>query len=161
MKANYPAAIAAHTEALSLWRMLSAESEDVAIALNSLATAEMASGDLAAAERDYREALRVAGAVGYAEGEAYITGNLAALALARRDWPEAETLAREALPLSKNLGRLELIAADCRRLAKALVRQGKRNEALPYAQRAVDIFAQLGVASDIEAARKTLKECEA
>ena len=110
LKADYPAAIAAYREALDLGRSLSAESEDVAIALNDLADAEQLSGDLAAAERDYREALRVARAVGYAEGVATYTGNLAELALDREDWPGAETLAREALPLSEKVGRQELIA---------------------------------------------------
>jgi len=42
----------------------------------------------------------MAHAVDYAEGVANFTGNLAALAEDRKRWPEAETLAREALPLS-------------------------------------------------------------
>ena len=73
---------------------------DVAIGLNDLADAEKLSGDFAVAEGHYREALRVARAVGYAEGVPIFTGNLADLALAREDWPAAETLAREALPRS-------------------------------------------------------------
>ena len=83
MRADYPAAIAAYRESVELLRTLSAESEDVAIALNDLANAEKDSDDLAAAERDYREALRVARASGYSEGVAFITGNLARLALSR------------------------------------------------------------------------------
>ena len=105
LKADYPAAIATFGESLGLWRSSSAESADVAKALNDLAEVEKDSGDFAAAERDYRESLRIARAVGYAEGVAYITGNLAELALDREDWPGAGTLAREALPLSENLGR--------------------------------------------------------
>ena len=58
MKAYYPAAIAAYREALALHRTLSAESKDLASALNAVANAEKLSGDRAAAERDYREALR-------------------------------------------------------------------------------------------------------
>ncbi|MGH8645673.1 MAG: tetratricopeptide repeat protein, partial [Gammaproteobacteria bacterium] len=111
------------------------------------------------AERDYREALRIARAVSYSEGVANFTGNLAGLALARKNWLEAETLAREALPLSEKLGRQELIAVDCRRLALALVRQGKAGEALPYARRAVDIYTRLG-SPRLEGARATLRECE-
>lgn len=160
LKQDYPAAIAAYSEVLTLDRSLSAESEDVAIDLNSLASAEHESGDWAAAERDYRKALRIARAVGYAEGEATYIGNLADLALDRKDWPSAETLAREALPLSEKVGRQELIATDCRRLAQALVRQGKAAEARPYALRAVEIFTRLG-SPDLEDARATLDKCEA
>jgi hypothetical protein len=133
----------------------------MAIALNWLANAEKASGDLAAAERNYCESLCVARAVGYDQGVATSTGNLAGLARGRQSWPEAETLAREALHLSEKVGRQELIALDCQHLAKALVRQGKAAEALSHAQRAVEIFTQLGLTSDIEDARSILAECEA
>ncbi len=161
LKKDYPSASAACRDALALQRSLSTESDDVAIVLSTLAAVEKYSGDYAAAEQDYREALRVARAVGYAEGEANYIGNLAELALDREDWPGAEKLARQALPLSEKVGRLELIASNCQRIAKALARQGKSAEALPYAQRAVEIFERLGVPSDIEYARATLAECEA
>ena len=160
LKQDYPAAIRAYREVLDLHRSLSAESEDVAIGLSDLATVEKDSGDLEAAERDFREALRVARTVGDAEGEAMSIGNLAGLALDRNDWPGAEPLAREALPLSEKLGRQELIAEDCRFLAQALVRQGKAAEALPYAQRAVVIYTRLG-SPDLDRAQEVLEECEA
>jgi tetratricopeptide (TPR) repeat protein len=160
LKKNYPAAIAAYREALELHCSLAAESADVARVLSDLADAENSSGDFAAAERDYREALRVARTVGFAEGVASFTGNLAALALQQEDWLEAETLAREALPLSEGVGRQELIGLDCHHLATALVRQGKTADALPHARRAVGIFSRLGMLSEIRAASATLKECE-
>ena len=159
LKADYPAAIAACRESLELFRSLSAESEDVAIALTSLANVEKSSGDLAAAERDYREAVRIARAIGNAEMMAGIPGNLAGLALYRKDWPGAEALSREALPLSEKLGRQELIAWDCWVLAKGLLRQGKPAEALAHAGRAVEIYTLLG-SPNLEAARATLAECE-
>ncbi|MGC3957092.1 MAG: AAA family ATPase [Verrucomicrobiota bacterium] len=160
LKKDFPAAIAAYHKVVELDRSLSAESSDVATDLNTLANAEKNAGDLAAAERDYREALRVAHAVGYAEGVANYTGNLSGLALDRKDWPAAEKLAREALPLTEKLGRQELIASNCYRLAKALLRQEKNAEGLPYARRAVEIFTRLGVADDIESACAILQECE-
>ncbi|MGH8510350.1 MAG: tetratricopeptide repeat protein [Gammaproteobacteria bacterium] len=159
LKKDYPAAIANYREALDLFRTVSAESEDVSIALNALAGAEQHFGDLEAAEGDYREALRIARAVGNHQGVATFTGNLAGLALDRKDWPGAETLAREALDLAEKLGRQELIALDCRRLAEALVRQGKPAEALPFARRAVDIYTRLS-SPRLEAARAILAECE-
>ena len=158
VRKDYPAAMTACRDALDLHRTLAAESEDVAIALNSLAETERLSGDLASAERDYREALRVARALGSAEGVAIYTGNLADVTIDREDWPGTEPLAREALSLSETVGRQELIGTDCQRLAKALARQGKKAEGLPYARRAVDIYSMLG-APDLQAARETLREC--
>ena len=57
---NYPAAITAYRESLELLRTLNPESQDVATGLNDLAGAERLSGDLDAAEADYREGLRIA-----------------------------------------------------------------------------------------------------
>ena len=159
LKGDYPAAITVYREALELRRSRAAESEDMAIGLNDLANAECLSGDLAAAEGHYREALRVARAVGHAEGVATYTGNLADLALAREDWPAAETLAREALPLSEAVHRQQLIARNNRRLARALMRQGKAAEALPHARCAVEIYTHLG-SPDLAEAQATLAECE-
>ncbi len=161
LKEDYAAAIAAYREALTLHRSLSAESNDVTIALITIANVGTDSGNFTEAEKDYREALRVARAVGYAEGVAYITGNLAELGLLQSDWTGAETLAREALSLVEKLGMQQLIASNCNRIAEALVRQRKLVEAKPFAQRAVEIFTRLGVQSDIEDARAILRECEA
>ncbi|HBJ87680.1 MAG TPA: hypothetical protein DDZ88_28250 [Verrucomicrobiales bacterium] len=160
LKSDYTAAIAAYREALDLHRSRAAESEDVAIGLNDLAEAERLSGDFELAERHYREALRVARAVGYDEGLATSTGNMAELALDRKDWSATETLAYEALSLSEAVHRQELIAAQNQRLAHALVQQGKAVEALPHAKRAVDIYSRLGSPS-LADAQATLTECEA
>lgn len=156
---DYATAIIFYREAVELWRTLGRESSVVAIGVSDLAEVESLSGDLAAAERDCSEALRIARAADYREGVAYITGNLAALALVREDWPAAEALAREALSLSEKIGRQELIALDCHRLAEALVRQGKKAEARPHVQHAVDIFTRLGLQKLAEA-RTILRECE-
>ena len=157
---DYPAAIVALREAVELWRSFGRESLDVAVGLCALATAEWRPGDLDASERNLREALRIARAGDFREGVAAYTGNLANLALDCEDWPGAEALAREALPLSEKVGRLELIAEDCLRLSQALVRQGKNEEALRHAHRAVEIYQQLG-SPDLAEAQTTLRECEA
>jgi tetratricopeptide (TPR) repeat protein len=159
LKKDYPAAITAHREAIELCRSLSAESVDVAICLNNLASTERDAQDFTAAEQDYCEALRIAQLIGYAEGVATYTGNLAELANDLKDWPNAERLACKALALSEQVGRQELIGSDCCHLAKALVSQGQADEALPYARRAVEIYTKLGLPALAEA-QKTLRACE-
>jgi len=160
LQKDYAAAITAFSEVLDIVRSISPESEDVAYALNSLAGAERANEDYSAADRDYRDALRIAKKMKDDEGIAIVTGNLAALALNRNQWAEAETLAREALSLAENVGRQELIAFDSHRIARALFRQNRAtDEALSLARRAVEIFTRLRH-SDLQSAQKTLAEIE-
>ena len=90
---------------------------------------------------------------------AFSTSNLSAVTLQQKDWPGAEILARDAMPLTEKLGSQSLIANNCRHLAKALVRQGKKSEALPHAQRAVEICTRLGLPG-LEGARAVLRECD-
>jgi len=156
---DYSAAIDAFREVVEIDSSLGRESKDVGVDLNSLAGAERFDGQFEAAERDYREALRIAGAVDDTGGIAIYTCNLAGLALDRKDWRGAEALAREALTLSENLGRLELIAKSCHSLAKALVRQQNKFEALPHARRAVEIYQKLG-SPYLADAQQILAECE-
>ena len=157
---DYHAAIAAHREALDIRRSISPESNAVAIELNWLANAEKSNKDYPAAERDYREALRIAKKNKNDSLIATPLGNLAALALDREQWAEAESLAREALPLAEKVGRQELIAWDCHVLAKALLKQNRDlDEALPLSRRAVEIYTRLRH-PDLQEAQETLAEIE-
>lgn len=162
LKKEYPAAIADFHESLDLFRSLAiesqSESENVTVVLNDIANVERCSGDYDAAETHYCEALRLARDAGLAEIVAGTTCNLAILAIDRKDWPAAETIAREALALSEGVHRQQLIASSNRLLAQALVRQAKTAEALPYVQRAVDILARLDH-PDLAKAQALLAEC--
>ena len=157
---DYPAAIAALRESLEIHRSISPESDDVTTDLNSLANAEIANGDYNAAERDIREALRIAKIIKNDERIAIYTGNLATLTLNREQWAEAESLAREARALAEKVGRQELIASDCHRLARALLKQNKNlEEALSMSRRAVEIHTHLRH-PDLLSAQETLAEIE-
>ncbi len=168
MQEDYPAAITAYREALEIHRNISSESNNVSSMLNDLAGAERSNKDYPASEYDFREALRIAKKVNYREGVAYMTGNLAVLALDRAELAEdkapvlseAEGLAREALTLAEKVGRQELIARNCHHIAKALLKQNCANdEALSMSRRAVEIFTRLRH-SDLQSAQKTLAEIE-
>jgi len=141
---EYDDAIVFFNKALGIWKSISSESDDVAIALNDLATVEHAKKDYAAAERDYLEALRIAKKVYFKEDIASITGNLARLALDRKQWLEAEILAREALALADKIKRQDLIAIDSHCIAKALLKQNRNfEEALTFSRSAVEILTSL------------------
>jgi tetratricopeptide (TPR) repeat protein len=167
LQKDYPAAITAYREALEIYRSISPESINVSNAILSLAKAEQDNSDYASAERDYREALRIAKIIKNDELIATETGNLAALALDREQWAEAESRAREALALSEKVGRQELIAGDCHRLVKALLKQnlalsdseGSLDEALSLSRRAVEIFTRLR-SPRLQEAQETLAEIE-
>ncbi|MCX7099232.1 MAG: tetratricopeptide repeat protein [Methylococcales bacterium] len=156
---QYALAIDDYQQALNLYKSIEAESVDVAIALNTLASVQKGLGDSMAAEANYREALRIATKIKASSGVATYTSNLAGLMLAREDWQQAESLARDALALSEAVGRLELIAWDCRILAQALAQQNRQDEGLPYAERAVYIFSKLGQAEKLAEAQQTLLAC--
>ncbi|HKH44880.1 MAG TPA: tetratricopeptide repeat protein [Thermoanaerobaculia bacterium] len=155
---DYSSAVTSLSEAIELRRNLSPKSLEVANALNDLAGVLRESGQLDEAEAHLREALAMAKILPDPEVVAFCTGNLAELALERKQWQEAELLSREALKLSEEVGRKELIASDCWRLAKALARQGGGAEGRRHAERAVAIFTKLRSPKVVEA-QAALNEC--
>ena len=160
LAADYPAAIAAFRHVVDIHLSRAPESEDVATAYLTLANSQLLSGNYDAAKKDYLEALRISKAINFTEGITSSKGGLASLALEHKDWQAAEALASEALSLSEKIGRIETIAFNCYCVSKSLVRQNKKAEALPYAQRAVALCKQLG-SPRLASSEKILAECEA
>jgi len=156
---DYPAAITATRKALGIFRSLSLESDEVAMCLDQLGSVLALLGQFEEAESSFREALAIASALADQHGIATYTGNLAELALDREQWPEAEGLARQSLKLSEDVGRKQLIATDCCRLAKALARQHRGGEGRSHAERAVAIYTDLR-SPDLAEAQATLAECQ-
>ncbi len=158
LQQDYPAAIEAYQEALSVWRALAPESLEVSKALTAIAEVQRLLGNLVLAEQGYREALRIDMKLDNTEGIATCKGYLAELALVRHDLLSSETLAGEALELSDLMGRQELIARVSMYLAMSLIQQGRGPEALPHAQKAVEIFTRLRSRRLVQA-QSILKEC--
>lgn len=141
---DYPGAIAALRKAVELFRGLDPETRDVARSLNALGNAEINSGDLEAAERDFTEAVRIAKIIKDPEAVAVFHCNLVALANRRKDWSGAEALARELIPLVEQLGRMGTTGDVHWWMAQALAEQGKQADAIPHAATALEIYERLG-----------------
>ena len=130
----------AFQEVLTLERTNSAETDEVATALNDLAFIKHCQGDYIGAEQDQREALQIAKQRNRQPIVAMYTCNMARLALQRRDWTAAEGFTREALQLERVAPR-EMIGEACMWLAKALSRQGRPQQGQSYAKRGRNLHA--------------------
>lgn len=154
---NYQAAIIEYQEAVTQWRSLETVSKDLADGLRSLAEAQRLSGDLEAAEKNFREALQIAKSANHHQGVAKITGRMAELKLNAKYWKDAEALSREALELAAGLDLNAMIAENHWRLAQALVGQNRGREALPHGRHAEEIFTNLR-APALQSARALLQQ---
>jgi tetratricopeptide (TPR) repeat protein len=155
------AAVIACREAVELFKTLSTDSHDMTTALQALASVETSLGDFEAAERYYQEALRIAEVLKDRENIGMIIEGLAHVELDRQNWSRAEALGHQALVIAKEVGRLSSIGNSSLRIALALLGQEKYAEALPYAERALDILSRVESPTNVKRAREALQKCKA
>lgn len=119
--------------------------------MNELGETERLTHNFDAAVEYYDESLRLGKRIGYEEGVAAYTGNVAQLAIDRADWTVAEARAREALALAEKVGRRELVGRNYLRLALSLARLDRYAEGLIPALRALEILSALRLPLAVEA----------
>jgi tetratricopeptide (TPR) repeat protein len=158
LNGDYYEAMRVFRQALELWLSIAPESNDSARGWNNLAEAQKLSGDLVSAEKNFREALRIAQKVGFRKGVPAYMGRLAVVAIDQGDWPAAQLLAKDALRLAEEMQWQAMIAESCYRIAVALVQQGQRLLGLSYAKRAVEIYTKLHH-GNLKKAQAIFKEC--
>jgi tetratricopeptide (TPR) repeat protein len=103
----------------------------------------MGLGDYEGAENDLSEALKISRNIGNQEDVAANIGNLAELALRKKNWSTANNLALKALELSETNKNVDSIAINCLRIAKSLFHQKLLPDSLAFARRSLEIFARL------------------
>jgi tetratricopeptide (TPR) repeat protein len=145
-------AITAGEESVRIFGLLG-RTKDYACALNALGVTLRLAGDAARSKQLSGEALVVAREVGNREYEADYTGNLADLPLDRGDWDAARVQAQEALELSSEIGRIELVARNHFRLSR--IEYGARNsaKAAAHGASAFQLYTQLGMPQAEDVAR--------
>lgn len=160
LQRDYASAKATYSELLRVTQIKTSNVKSTGHALAALAETERQLGELELAEQHFNEALVIDKNNQDAEGTAAVLGRMAELALMKQDWITAQQLAEEALTRSEQLHRLDYIGANCQRLASALAQQQQQSVGLMLAQRAVNIFTELQMTTDLQQAQAVLTLCQ-
>jgi tetratricopeptide (TPR) repeat protein len=148
-----PDAIARLDEALAIQREIGDE-RAIARELNSLGVVRRNSGDLDAAESLLTESMKRRRAMGDMAGVATVLTNLGILAIDRRDFALAIELLEEAFEIDRRLGARGGSAYSSAALGTALLRIGRRDEALRLLRSALAVFHEL---EDVDGVAETLE----
>jgi tetratricopeptide (TPR) repeat protein len=137
------AALASYQQALELFRAIGARLGEANV-LQAIGDVQQFRGERDAALASYQQALELFRAIGARLGEANV---LAALSRLRIDDDPAESqrLLEQALALRRAIDSVYAEGADLGNYGIALLQRGRGVEALPYLERARDLFASRGV----------------
>jgi tetratricopeptide (TPR) repeat protein len=128
-------------QALELFREMG-DRRSVGNLLNSLGETARLSGDYAAAFERYQEALAIAREIGNRNGEILYFSNLGGTRVGLGQYAEAEADLRQTIEMGEAAGFVGL-SENFRFLAEALVGQGRLEEAMLAARRALDLGREI------------------
>ncbi|HVF45685.1 MAG TPA: tetratricopeptide repeat protein, partial [Pyrinomonadaceae bacterium] len=128
-------------QALELFREM-ADRRSVGNLLNSLGETARLSGDYAAAFDRYQEALTIAREIGNRNGEILYFSNLGGTRVGLGQYAEAEEDLRQTIEMGAAAGYVGL-SENFRFLAEALVGQGRLEEAMEAARRALELGREI------------------
>jgi tetratricopeptide (TPR) repeat protein len=151
---HYPQANRCWEDALAIFRELGDRGQGMPV-LSNLGVIAEARGDYGAALSRYQEALTVAREIGNRDGEVVYLNNLGTARVRLREHQAAETDLRLAIQMAGQAGSWVLANAHVF-LAEACLGQGKAEEALAAARRALILGQEAEEPEDIAAAWRAL-----
>ncbi|MDD5369416.1 MAG: hypothetical protein PHQ40_10035 [Anaerolineaceae bacterium] len=152
-------ALVANEEALKYSMSVTPVSEELIACLINRVETNRRMGVGISPDINYQEVLRLARNLNCHEAVTKCIALQAENALEKRDWFSTASLAGEALKLAEYESNLLMTGICCIQLAEAFIKQDKPHEALPYAQRGVEILSRIGC-FELDNEKALLQECE-
>ncbi|OGO45227.1 MAG: hypothetical protein A2W37_03725 [Chloroflexi bacterium RBG_16_63_12] len=151
---RYLLAAASFTQALAICRELGDRGQAESL-LNNLGVIAEARGDYRGAFEHYQEALNIAREIGDRDAELVFLSNLGAAGVRLGDYPSAEAYLRQVIRMAGDTG-ASVLSDSYSYLAETCLGQGKVEEALSAARRALTLGQEAGVQESIAAAWRAL-----